>query len=363
VLGPCPGKHLVKQWLKAGYLEQGVVHATPLGAPQGAVLSPLLLNVALHGLEAALGVKYDSQGCVRSSRAVVRYADDGLVFCESQAEAHRVLDTLKPWLAERGLTLAPEKTQIVHLREGFEFLGCQVRHYRVRHSRWGYKLLITPSKESVQRVRQKLCDEWRRRRGATVAVVVQGLNRLIRGWANYFRPVVASATFRTLDDWMFTRAVRYVKAKHPTKLWQWQRNRYWGPWNPQRHDHWVCGDKRTGVFLLKFSWFSIRRHVLVRGTASPDDPALRAYWQARERAKSWALPPRKRAVARAQGYLCEQCGESLFNGEPLHTHHVVPKARGGRDDPSNLKLLHLYCHQQVHRRAHAHESLEVVEVE
>src|SRR5262245_37079013 len=115
-------------------------------APKGAVCqivggahSPLLLNVALHGLEAGLGVIHDRRGNTAGKRAVVRYADDFVVFCESRGDAERVKDRLlPPWLAERGLSLSGEKTRIVHLTEGFDFLGFSVRHHEAtRTSRSG----------------------------------------------------------------------------------------------------------------------------------------------------------------------------------------------------------------------------------
>src|SRR5271170_3160578 len=129
-LGDVPGKALIKQWLKAGYLEDGRYHDTPTGTPQGGVISPLLLNIALHGMEAALGMKHDCQGTSVGKRAVVRYADDFVVFCESQEDAIEVKEhILPPWLAERGLSLSPEKTRIVHLTEGFDFLGRNIKHH------------------------------------------------------------------------------------------------------------------------------------------------------------------------------------------------------------------------------------------
>jgi RNA-directed DNA polymerase len=115
-LGDVPGKALIKQWLQAGYLEDGRYHDTPKGTPQGGVISPLLLNIALHGMEAVLGVKRDRQGTSIGKRAVVRYADDFVVFCESEEDAVEVRDKILPrWLAERGLSLSEEKTRIVHL--------------------------------------------------------------------------------------------------------------------------------------------------------------------------------------------------------------------------------------------------------
>lgn len=122
-MGACPAKGLITQWLAAGYMEQMVWNATPTGTPQGSVISPLLLNVALHGLETALGVRYNKRGAICGPRAVVRYADDLVVFCESREDAEAVRDhILPPWLAERGLQLSSAKTRVVHLTEGFDFL-------------------------------------------------------------------------------------------------------------------------------------------------------------------------------------------------------------------------------------------------
>jgi RNA-directed DNA polymerase len=126
-IGPVPGRELIKQWLKAGYVEQEVFQATEQGTPQGGVVSPLLANIALHGMEEALGVKYDYRGQLIGTRAVVRYADDFVCFCETKEDAEQVQGILIAWLAERGLTLSAEKTRIVHLTEGFDFLGF-VRH-------------------------------------------------------------------------------------------------------------------------------------------------------------------------------------------------------------------------------------------
>src|SRR5712692_846210 len=191
-LGHCPGRALLSQWLKAGYLEQGLFHETPTGVPQGGVVSPVLLNVALHGMEAALGVKHDKRGQLTGSRAVVRYADDAVVFCESREDAEQARATLAQWLKARGLTLSGEKTKIVHLREGFDFLGFHIRHYPApQTSRVGYRLRITPSKHAVQEVRKKLRTLWRQSLGSEVGAVLHVLNPRIRGWANYFRAVAA----------------------------------------------------------------------------------------------------------------------------------------------------------------------------
>jgi RNA-directed DNA polymerase len=348
-IGKVPGQELIKQWLKAGVLEDGICHDTPQGTPQGGVISPLLLNIALHGLEAALGVTHDAGGRIVGKRAVVRYADDFVVFCASQEDASRVVEQILPaWLGERGLSLSAEKTRIVHLRQGFDFLGFNVRHYAApRTSKSGYKLLIKPSKQSVAELRRKLREAWLRLRGQNVPAVLGRLNPLIRGWANYFRTAVSSALFHKLDRWMHHRTVRYLKYTHPHKPYSWCLHRYWGKLNPKSNDAWVFGDKRTGRYLLKFSWFRIDRHVLVRGTASPDDPALQEYWWARRKVNIRHLTTSDRKLAEAQDWLCRVCGMALMNGEALERHHVEPKGQGGSDAYGNRELVHVYCHQQL----------------
>ncbi len=158
-LGGVPGKELIRQWLKAGYMEGEVFHETGAGTPQSGVISPLLANIALHGMEQALDVKYGSDGTLRSKRAVVRYADDFVAFCETQEDAQQVREILTGWLKERGLTLSEEKTRIAHLTEGFDFLGFNIRHYKApQTTRTGWKLLIKPSQKSIQKLRDALCE-------------------------------------------------------------------------------------------------------------------------------------------------------------------------------------------------------------
>jgi len=348
-IGSFPGRQLIKQWLKAGYVEDGIWHETLTGTGQGSVISPLLANVALHGMEEALGVHHDKRGQIDGPRAVVRYADDWVVFCESKEDAAAVIATMRAWLAERGLRFSDQKTRIVHLTDGFEFLGFSIRQYPARGpSPTGYKLLIRPSKASVRKLRERLRALWRERRGQPVARLIHDLNPLIRGWANYFRIGVAAETFAHLDTWMYTRAYRYARHRHPKKSWAWRQQRYWGQLHPQRGDHWVFGDPQTGTYLLKFGWFAVRRHVLVRGTASPDDPYLRAYWQRRAAAKAAEHSVKTQQVAQRQGHVCPVCNETLFNDEELHLHHSQARQQGGADTEDNLLLLHLYCHQQLH---------------
>jgi RNA-directed DNA polymerase len=177
---------------------------------------------------------------------------------------------------------------------------------------------------------------WLKRRGSPVAALIYDLNPVIRGWANYFRIAVVSGTFAKLDAWMFSRAYRYAKFRHPKKSWAWRRRRYWGQLHSQRDDRWVFGDPQTGTYLLKFGWFPVRRHVLVRGTASPDDPHLRAYWRQRAATQAAGHTARTQRLARRQHQVCPVCNETLFNGEHEHLldHHRRGHVVGASTDPT-----------------------------
>lgn len=347
-IGTIPGRELIRQWLKTGYMEEGVFHPTETGTPQGGVISPLLANIALHGMEEALGVRYDNRGQITGTRAVVRYADDFVVFCESRGDAEASRQILTAWMAKRGLTLSEEKTRIVHLTEGFDFLGFNIRHYKVGNTPTGYKLLIKPSKKSVHDIRKKLKSEWRNLNGTNILAILQRLNPIIRGEANYFRIGVATETFDDLDYWMYVRERRWAKLNHPNKSWYWRKTRYWGKLNPNREDNWVFGDKHTGGYLIKFAWTKIERHVLVQGMSSPDDPSLQTYWAQRNKGEIEDLSAQGKKLAKKQKGICPLCGVTLFNEEELHTHHKKPRNQGGKDDLDNLVLVHLYCHQQIH---------------
>jgi RNA-directed DNA polymerase len=328
-----------------------VFHAAERGTPQGGVVSPLLANIALHGMEEALGVKYDSRGQLIGKRAVVRYADDFVCFCETREDAEHVQSILTEWLKERGLTLSSEKTKIVHLTEGLNFLGFNIRHYAAPlTSRTGWKLLTKPSKASVEEVQKQLREEWDKAKGTSVSVIIAKLNPIIRGWANYFRIGVAKEIFSRLDSWMYGKESHYASHTHPNKPLYWRHQKYWGRLNLDRMDRWVFGDKHTGRYLLKFNWFPIERHTLVKGTASPDDPGLKDYWVQRQVAKAKDLTLSKQKIAKRQKGACPECGESLFNDEEIEVHHRQPRAQGGRDTYGNLSLVHLLCHQHIHAK-------------
>ncbi|MFE4520365.1 reverse transcriptase domain-containing protein [Kitasatospora sp. NPDC056783] len=283
MLGSFPARGMIARWLKAGVIEKECFTATEEGTPQGGVISPLLLNIALHGMETAAGVRYYTGGThagetFPGSPVLIRYADDLLAFARSKAEAEQIQTRLGTWLNPRGLVFNEDKTSIVHLDEGCDFLGFNIRRYR-----GGTVLLIKPSKAAVRRIRKRLAAEVHALRGANAEAVIHKLNPIIRGWAAYYRSGVSSRVFQALDAYMWKLLYKWATHTHPNKSKHWVTARYFGMFNKARRDRWVFGDRDSGRYLAKFSWTKIVRHHMVKGSASVDDPALTDYWTERRR--------------------------------------------------------------------------------
>jgi RNA-directed DNA polymerase len=350
-LSDFPAKQLSKQWLKAGVMDQGTLFATTSGAPQGGPSSPLLLNIAWQGLEAARGSRrYRNNILTPRSRAVVRDADDLVVCCATQPEAEQTISERNAWLADRGLTLCEAKPRIVHLTEGFDFLEFSVRLSSPPTAKAGTNLFIKPSTASVKRLRTRLGQEWRTLAGANARAVIQRLNPILIGGATYFKPGVSAKTFASLDHYLTQRAWAYTKRQHPKKSATWRFSRYFGQRNPRRSDRWVCGDTESGTYLAKFSWTRIERHVMVKGDAAPDDATLASSWQQRrQRTAQESLHPKHRWRAWSQRYRCPVCGDSLAKGENIERHHLILNKRDPtREESQNMRLVHQVCHEQIH---------------
>jgi RNA-directed DNA polymerase len=291
-----PAKERVAGWLKAGTIEAGRYAPTEEGTPQGGVISPLLMNIALHGIETAAGVRYKTAPSCRGqtvpgSPALIRYADDLVALCHSKRQAEQVKARLSGWLAPRGLSFNEDKTRIVHLSEGFDFLGFNVRRYpNGKHG----KLLIKPSRAAVKRFRARLRAEIRILYGANSIAVITKLNPIIRGWAAYYSAVVSKQVFDSVDHTLWWSMMKWGRHRHEKKSYRWIVDRYFGAFHPTRQDRWVFGDRDTGAYLRKVSWTHIHRHQMVNFDASPDDPELADYWTRRRRRK---LPPETTAPA------------------------------------------------------------------
>jgi RNA-directed DNA polymerase len=363
LLGTFPARGLVSDWLKAGVIDQGEFTDTEQGTPQGGVISPVLLNIALHGMEKAAGVRYyhRSRGGIETapdSPVLVRYADDVVALCHSREHAEQVKARLAEWLTPRGLTFNEDKTRIVDLEDGFDFLGFNVRRFH-------HKLvLIRPSQEAVRRIRRRLRKEMRALRGSNAAAVLRKLTPIVRGWAAYYRTEVSSEVFSALDDYLWKLTYRWARHSHPNKSRRWVVDRYYGQFNKSKQNRWVFGDHDSGAYLPKFAWTKIVRHAMVPGAASPDDPALVAYWRQRRRKQP---PPPLSAPVRhlliSQEGRCAVCGGLLLHADqhPQTPHQweqwvrvtlvAIRKQRitttTTHDVTDKPRLIHSFCRRRV----------------
>jgi RNA-directed DNA polymerase len=364
-LGNFPARVMIRGWLKTGVMEKDRLASTGEGTPQGGVISPLLLNIALHGMEAAAGCRYQSAGrgkppiAAKGTPILVRYADDYVALCHSEEQARQVKETLAVWLQPRGLQINEEKTRVTYLARGFDFLGFNLRRY-------GDKLLVKPSNAALKRIRERLRTEVRSLRGANAEALISRLSPIIRGWSAYYRTVVSSEAFAALDHYAWKLTYRWAKRRHPKKPKNWIVKQYFGTFNKERKDKWVFGDRKSGAFLPKFSWTGIVRHVQVKGAASPDDPALATYWNTRRRKRT--PPPMDKvslALAARQKGVCPLCRQALIIGaeyeadnprrwiewfaaskRTLRKQRLLCQRDDGKGVRSTLRLVHADCYHQ-----------------
>ena len=363
-LGAFPARGLVRRWLRTGVMEDGRVTLTREGVPQGGVISPVIMNVALHGMEQAAGVRYWEGGAtlraVPGTPVLVRYADDLAVLCATRAQAEQVKERLSGWLEPRGLAFNEAKTRIVHLSQGFDFLGFSIRRYP------NGKLLTKPSKEAMRRIRERLSAEAIAMRGANADALIARLNPIITGWAAYYRIGVSKRAYGTLDAHLWRLAWKWAKFSHPNKPRRWIITRHFGMFNPARQDKWVLGSRETGFYLRKFAWTKIVRHRMVAGRASPDDPALTGYWQQRRRRDRLPVDPATWHLLRRQRGRCPLCRGLLLHAdrqpqspeEWQQWHTVTRKAirkhaidsvtdLGTPDGRVAYHLIHAHCRRRI----------------
>ena len=366
-LGGFPARGMIAGWLRAGIFEAGKGFApTGEGTPQGGVISPLLLNIALHGLEEAAGVRYYLSGVHAGEMkggcpALTRYADDLVVCCHSRQQAEEVKARLAGWLEPRGLAFNEAKTRIVSLSEGFDFLGFKLRRYP------NGKLLIKPGATAIKRFRERLAKEFRALRGASVPAVLAKIVPITRGWVAYYRTVVSTRVFAALTDYLWKLTYKWACWSHPNKPKRWITGRYFRKFEKFRNDRWVFGDKDTGAYLPKPAWTDIVRHTMVKGRASPDDPALAGYWAQRRRKVKPPLDSCTVRLLTRQDGRCSLCGENLLTpDQPPQSpqgwehwflwvtrqaikadylvHHDTPSAARNH----RTHLVHATCHRSKH---------------
>lgn len=349
---PLP-KGILRKWLKAGYMKRGRWHPTESGTPQGGIISPLLANMALDGLERELQCRFGTTQRLKSQNKVhlVRYADDFVVTgTTKELLENEVQPVVERFLAERGVTLSATKTRITNINEGFDFLGQNLRKYN-------HKLIIRPADNSVKAVLDKVRVVLKANPQANAGHLIVQLNAIIRGWANYHHHIVSKKTFNKVD-WHIHKMIRkWARKKHRGKSAAWIKKKYFKTVGNQ---HWVfTGEVRNGdgttkqVHLYQAAKTPIVRHRKIKGSANPYDQEWEIYFEERlKRRMVDNLKGYRRLLRlwREQDGKCLACGQKLAEESDWNIHHIRKRVEGGGDTLDNLILLHSNCHRQVHSR-------------
>ena len=342
-----PVERLVRDWLKAGIVDKGEMIFPEAGTPQGGPISPLLANVALHGLEETL-TQATPKGC---KLGVIRYADDLVILHPDLETLTKLKEHAEVWLAEMGLRLKPSKTRITHTLEqhegqvGFDFLGFTVRQYRVGKHRTricrgqtGFKTLIKPSKTAIKRHLHKIRNVIRQYRGGPQVALIAALNPVIRGWSGYYRTCVAKRIFGRVDNQVYIKLRKWAYHRHRNKTRTWQYRRYWR--KQQKGRRFSDGH----IKMARHEDMAIVRHIKVRGDKSPYDGDW-LYWGLRL-GRDPTKPRRVIRLLKREKGRCIWCGLCFKTEDVMEVHHWD----GNRNNNwyANLSLLHAHCHDQLH---------------
>jgi len=355
-------RRAIRGWLKAGVLDGARFSPTTEGTPQGGSISPLLMNVALHGLETAIRAAFPSR-VTRGGKAilpwppiVVRYADDFVVLHQDRDVIEQTRHIAAEWLTGMGLELKPEKTRIVHTLDrhddqvGFDFLGFNVRQHRVgkHHTArstngepLGFKAIISPSQDAQKRHAADMAAVLRRNLQAPQEAVIDQLNAKIQGWTGYHRLVPSRDAFHRMDYLLYQKLRRWAQRRHPKKSPGWVARKYW---HSDGARNWVFGVPHRAELLLHSAQHR-KKHVKVVGAASPFDGNL-VYWASRL-GRHPELPPATALLLKRQGGRCALCGLYFYSlRDVMEVDHVTPAIIGGSDVDTNHQLLHGHCHDR-----------------
>jgi RNA-directed DNA polymerase len=348
-LSPSLSRQL-KAWLKSGVVDKGELYPTEAGTMQGGTISPLLANVALHGLETAIVERCTYRD---SKPKVIRYADDLVILHPEEAVIKQCQQVASEWLREMGLELKPSKTRITHTlsgkQPGFDFLGFHIRQYLVGKRKsgknsqgqlLGFKTYITPSKAAIQRHSGELRDTIDSHRHSKQEILIKSLNPMIVGWSNYYSHVISSAVFKKIDSLIYEKLRGWAIYRHPKKNKHWIMGRYW---RVDDGKGWIFQPPDEGRQLSQHSRTPIRRHVKVQGSRSPYDGDW-LYWSRRLGRHPEVSARTAKLLKRQQGK-CLECGLYFTDGDKLEVDHITPKRSGGDDTTHNRQLLHRHCHQ------------------
>jgi RNA-directed DNA polymerase len=348
-------RRLINGWLTAGVMDEGVVQDTWRGSPQGGVISPLLALVALHGLETTITSAFGS----RDRPQVVTYADDFVVLHPTRAGVEKAQRIAEEWLSGIGLRLKTSKTRIAHTRlaldglAGFGFLGFHVRRYVTGEFRPGsdgrmrpvHKTLIKPSKESVKRHHRAMRDIIRQRKTVPHEALIRDLNPVIRGWSMYYRTVVSKKVFASCDYRLFSTLMHWAGRRHPKKTAGWVFAKYWRRGELGRLEFAVPDGPRLAVHAD----IPIKRHVKVRGNASPYDGNL-IYWADRLRTHPMTMS-RTAILLRRQKGKCAYCRLLFTEAEAIAVKQFSPPRWRGLTDLASMRAVHRHCHAKLNSAA------------
>lgn len=344
-------REVLRKWLKAGVIHRGQLQATDAGTPQGGIISPTLANMVLDGLESQLKQYLGITKAKKLKINVVRYADDFVITGASQEVLE---ETIRPWveqfLAVRGLQLSLEKTRVLHIDEGFDFLGWNFRKYEG-------KLLIKPSKKNVKSFYRKVKEVIDTNKMAKQENLIRVLNPILKGWAQYHQPVVAKQAYSRMDNLLFHILWRWAKRRHPRKSLEWIGRKYF---RPQGSRSWMFATTsikddgaRREVALYLLASTAIERHRKVSGDYNPFDPSMEEMGEKlRMERMLKKLKYRKQILNlyQSQKGVCLLCKQPITKETGWHDHHILHRTRGGGDTLDNRVLLHPNCHQQLHVR-------------
>jgi len=349
-------RNAIKIWLRAGVMDNGEFSPTEMGTPQGGVISPLLMNVALHGMDQAITEGYSKSHAVEKP-LLVRYADDFVIFHSNLQELEKVAGKVTAWLEDMGLSLSPKKTRITHTlypyqgHRGCDFLGFTVQQFPVgkTHSgkntkgkALGFKTLIKPSKEAIRRHTLSIKERLRTLRSVSQEQRIKELNPVIWGWAAYYKTSIASEIFSRCDDILWRQLMRWAQARHSNKGKQWVIKKYW---HQKEKRNWVFATPK-GAEMRLHSKTSIQRHTKVRGTASPYDGNM-LYWSQRLKAHPMRHETKARLLQKQQGK-CRWCELHFKDEDILEVDHL--DRNRNNNDLSNKMRLHRHCHDERHSK-------------
>ena len=354
---PTPGtiRRQIRAWLQAGVMDGKQLFPTSEGTPQGGVISPLLANIALHGMENRIkqyakslpGRKRENQ----SSLTLIRYADDFVILHEDITVVKRCQQIIAEWLNSMGLELKPSKTRLTHTlnkyeeeKPGFDFLGFNIRQHWVGkyHSRQGFKTIITPSKKKLRVHQDEVARIIDDHKAAPQAALISRLNPVIIGWSNYYSAVVSKYAYSSQDFLMYKKLEAWANRRHPEKSKGWVAKKYWRTIGDK---NWAFATRQEGenpMRLKSHAETPIVRHVKVKGEASPFDGNL-IYWSSRMGIHP-EVTKRVATLLKKQKGKCTHCGLYLREDDAMEIDHIIPQNKGGKDEYKNLQILHKHCH-------------------